>query len=348
MQSANRSAGIRRGLTLVELMVVIGIIAILAGIIIPVVSRARASGRLVQCISNLRQFDVAFKGQDPNKPDTRLPPAETWVGVVAGSAPGAHKILQCPDGESSGGTSADGSAALFYAWRGNGTGNANGSRLNGDTAWRETRSNVGTDGSYLASYEMKPGGPSLVISYKPLGGDKWRATVTTHPGAPYRIDAQILSDGRRFIRVAQGFIVDYEAGVGGADYAFNALGSGLADFRSGKVVAMDFNKSVFDFDGWQTAGQPDDYLPAKVLTRRHLKKINALLSDGSVQSFGADEMLPKNEIYSIAKRGPNPGTNEPTTDASGGNGGGNGGNGGGNGGNGGGNGGNGGGNGGKK
>jgi general secretion pathway protein G len=100
----------RHGFTLIEMLVVIAIIALLASILVPAVTRTMERAKSTACASNLRQLGLAFQlyTMDSKNKGNRLPApapstAEPWFVSIspflqqqAGGARDLSDVYRCP------------------------------------------------------------------------------------------------------------------------------------------------------------------------------------------------------------------------------------------------------------
>ena len=79
-----RSARLAHAFTLIELLVVVAIIALLAGMLLPVLARARDKGKTAKCQSNLRQLAMAAMMYDEDYQVYPIgwPPADGFTGAL--------------------------------------------------------------------------------------------------------------------------------------------------------------------------------------------------------------------------------------------------------------------------
>lgn len=89
----------RRGFTLIEMLVVVGVLAVLAAGLFPVFSHAREKARAFACLSNYHQIGLAVHLYAQDSDDITPPDGSSFGGLIQDCRPYTHStsLFACPD-----------------------------------------------------------------------------------------------------------------------------------------------------------------------------------------------------------------------------------------------------------
>jgi len=286
----------KHGFTLVEVLLVIAILGLLAGMLFPAFRRSRAKGRQLGCASNLHQIGVAWACHMADDETSKARPliGPGWAGELL-TYLHSPEIMICPgDRGFEGGTAGDAGRSGLAGMVVNVWGLYDMPLEEGPLTRREGLSET----SYILRFEdMRPDGGDmdfndLVLRIDELSDGRVRISVVSiEAGYHFSLlgaDRQVLLHDLHQ-HVGESIVVSSVK----TSYGINSMVRSLEP-GARSILLLDYPKDVADCAGPDAMDDWDDWADRTGLPSfaRHLGRCNVLFADGSLQALSPVDIDP--------------------------------------------------------